>query len=45
VHPTAALITLACVWAVLLPAIVRLSIHFDGVAAPEPIDVRPHVHA
>ena len=37
VHPTAALVTLACIWAVLLPAIVRLSIHFDGVAVPEPI--------
>ena len=45
VHPTAALITLACVWAVLLPAVVRLSIHFDGVAAPEPTDVHPHVPA
>ncbi len=35
VNPTAALVTLACVWAVLLPTIVRLSIHFDGVAVPE----------
>ncbi|MGJ7578713.1 DUF2878 domain-containing protein [Variovorax sp. RHLX14] len=45
VHPAAALVTLACVWAVLLPAIVRLSIHFDGVAVPEPIDVQPHANA
>ena len=47
VHPTAALITLACVWAVTLPAIVRLSIHFDGVAVPEPTHANadPHVTA
>lgn len=44
VHPTAALVTLACVWALLLPAVVRLSIHFDGVAVPEPIHVHAHTH-
>lgn len=36
VHATAALVTLACIWAILLPLVVRLSIHFDGVAVPEP---------
>jgi hypothetical protein len=34
-HPTAALATLAVVWAVALPLLVRLSMHFDGVAEPE----------
>ena len=40
VHAPAALVTLACVWAVLLPAVVRLSIHFDGVAVTH---AQPHV--
>ncbi|MEJ1164779.1 DUF2878 domain-containing protein [Variovorax sp. CCNWLW186] len=35
VHPEPALLTLAVVWAVLMPVLVRLSIRFDGVGVPE----------
>ena len=35
IDATAALATLALVWAVLMPALVWLSIRFDGVAVPE----------
>lgn len=34
-HPTGALLTLALVWAVLMPVLVRLATRFDGVAVPE----------
>jgi hypothetical protein len=34
-HPTEALMTLALVWAVLMPVIVMLATRFDGVAVPE----------
>jgi hypothetical protein len=32
VHATPALLTLACVWALAMPALLRLSMRFDGVA-------------
>ena len=35
VHAGPALLTLALVWALLLPLLVRLSVHFDGVHPPE----------
>ena len=35
---TPALLTMACSWAVLMPAVVWLSMRFDGVAVPEPSD-------
>lgn len=34
-HPTEALVTLALVWAVLMPVLVMLATRFDGVAVPE----------
>ncbi|WP_235579373.1 DUF2878 domain-containing protein [Pseudorhodoferax sp. Leaf274] len=34
-HPTAALATLAIVWALALPLLVRLSAQFDGVSEPQ----------
>jgi hypothetical protein len=36
VHAQSALLTLALVWAVLMPVLVRLSVRFDGVGAAEP---------
>lgn len=38
-HPTEALMTLALVWAVLMPLLVMLATRFDGVAVPEPAGV------
>ena len=35
IHPTPALIIMACSWAVLMPALMGLSMRFDGVAVPE----------
>jgi Protein of unknown function (DUF2878) len=35
IDATAALATMACYWAVLMPALMRLSDRFDGVAVPE----------
>lgn len=35
VHMTPALVTMTCSWAVLMPALVWLSMRFDGVAVPE----------
>ena len=35
-HPVAALVTLALLWAVALPILVRLSVQFDGVSDVEP---------
>lgn len=32
---TPALVTMACTWALLMPALVRLSMYFDGVVVPE----------
>ena len=32
---TPALVTMACTWALLMPALVWLSMRFDGVAVPE----------
>ncbi|MDH6593409.1 hypothetical protein M2165_003298 [Variovorax sp. TBS-050B] len=34
VHAVPALLTLALVWAVLMPVLMRLSVRFDGVSAP-----------
>ena len=34
-HPTEALLTLALVWAVLMPVMVKLATHFDGVSVTE----------
>jgi hypothetical protein len=34
IDPTAALVTLACMWAVLMPLVMALSNRFDGVAVP-----------
>ena len=36
IHTTPALIIMACSWAVLMPALMGLSMRFDGVAVPEP---------
>jgi hypothetical protein len=36
IHETAALATMACVWLVLMPALVWASNRFDGVAVPVP---------
>lgn len=38
-HPTEALLTLALVWAVLMPVLVTLATRLDGVAVPEPARV------
>ena len=35
IHMRPALVTMACTWALLMPALVWLSMHFDGVAVPE----------
>ncbi|MEJ8851592.1 DUF2878 domain-containing protein [Variovorax rhizosphaerae] len=32
IHTTPALVTLACIWALAMPALIRLSMRFDGVA-------------
>ena len=37
-----ALLTLACVWALLMPALMWLSDRFDGVVVPGPAPRRPH---
>lgn len=40
VHPTTALITMALMWAVLMPALMWLSTRLDGIAASEPAGSR-----
>ena len=35
IHATPALVGMACTWAVLMPALMWLSMRFDGVAVPE----------
>jgi hypothetical protein len=46
VDATPALITLACMWAVLMPLVMALSDRFDGVAEPEPEpEPEPNPHA
>ena len=36
IHTAPALVIMACVWALLMPALMGLSMRFDGVAVPEP---------
>lgn len=43
IDATPALLTMACSWAVLMPALMWLSNRFDGVAVPEPGRARSHV--
>ncbi|MET0382598.1 MAG: DUF2878 domain-containing protein [Burkholderiaceae bacterium] len=42
VDPSPALVTLACTWGVLMPALMALSNRFDGVAVPAPIEEPSH---
>ena len=35
IHTAPALVIMACAWALLMPALMRLSMRFDGVAVPE----------
>ena len=41
VDEPAALVTLACMWAVLMPLVMALSDRFDGVVVPEPCQESP----